>query len=131
MFIDIRIIDEIGVNERTIVSWYDRTAKAFQFGIFHISDQPNIQSKISAYTTWGYLIYIAPSIQDHVEAAEVYDLFLKDLLKGDYWFEDDSNFIITDEIKEMAKDLGIEIEDKPATITRPKLTLVKSEEFDG
>lgn len=129
MFSDIRIIDEIGVNERTIVSWYDREAKAFQFGIFHISDQPNIQSKISAYTTWGYLVYIGHPIQDPSEAAQVYDLFLTDLIKGDNWFEDDSNFIITDEIKQIAKDLGIEIEEKPATTTRPKLKLIKTEDL--
>jgi hypothetical protein len=130
MFPDIRIIDEIGVNERTIVSWYDRAAKAFSFGIFHISDQPNIQSKLSAYTNWGYLVYIAPAIEDYTEAAEVYDLFLTDLIKEDYWFEDDSNFEVPEEMYEMAKDLGIEL-DKPEVKvnTRPRLTLVKSEEL--
>lgn len=126
MYSDIRIIDEIGVNERTIVSWYDRLSKKFSFGIFHISDQPNIQSKLSAYTTWGYLVYVAPPIEDHIEAAEVYDLFLNDLMKGDHWFEDDSKFEIPEEMYEMAKDLGIEL-DKPEVIvnTRPRLTLIK------
>lgn len=130
MFPDIRIIDEIGVNERTIVSWYDKAAKAFSFGIFHISDQPNIQSKLSAYTNWGYLVYIAPAIEDHKEAAEVYDLFLTDLIKGDNWFEDDSKFEIPDEMYEMAEDLGIKL-DKPEVVenTRPRLTLVKSEDL--
>lgn len=129
MFSDIRIIDEIGVNERTIVSWYDKVAKAFSFGIFHISDQPNIQSKVSAYTTWGYLTYIAPPIEDHVEAAQVYDLFLTDMIKGNHWFEDDSNFIITDDILEIAKDLGVDIDNlEKKGHTRPKFTLIKNEE---
>jgi hypothetical protein len=128
MFPDIRIIDEIGVNERTIVSWYDKAVKAFSFGIFHISKQPNIQSKLSAYTNWGYLVYIAPAIEDHVEAAEVYDLFLMDLIKEDYWFEDDSNFEIPQEMYEMAKDLGIDL-DKPEVKvnTKPKFVLIKNE----
>jgi len=131
MFPDIRIIDEIGVNERTIVSWYDKVAKAFSFGIFHISEQPNIQSKLSAYTNWGYLVYIAPAIEDHKEAAEVYDLFLTDLIKEDYWFEDDSKFIIPEEMLEMAKDLGIDL-DKPEVVenTRPKFMLLKNEDTD-
>jgi hypothetical protein len=128
MFSDIRIIDEIGVNERTIVSWYDKVAKAFSFGIFHISEQPNIQSKLSAYTSWGYLVYVASPIEDHKEAAEVYDLFLMDLIKEDYWFEDDSNFIVPEEMYEIAKDLGIEL-DKPEVKvnTRPKFVLIKNE----
>lgn len=131
MFSDIRIIDEIGVNERTIVSWYNKVSKAFSFGIFHISEQPNIQSKLSAYTNWGYLVYIAPPIEDHVEAAEIYDLFLTDLIKEDYWFEDDSKFIIPDEMYEMAEDMGISL-DKVEVVenTRPRLMLIKSEDLD-
>jgi hypothetical protein len=129
MFPDIRIIDEIGVNERTIVSWYDKAVQAFSFGIFHISEQPNIQSKLSAYTNWGYLVYIAPPIEDHVEAAEVYDLFLMDLIKEDYWFEDDSEFIIPDEMYEMAEDMGINLDKEEVVVnTRTRLSLVKSEE---
>lgn len=129
MLPDVRIIDEIGVNERTIVSWYDKTAKAFSFGIFHISDRPNIQAKLSVYTNWGYLVYIAPPIEDHVEAAEVYDLFLTDLLKANYWFEDDSNFIVPEEFQHLMEDVQKGLDNlEPRVKTKPRLTLIKPEE---
>lgn len=128
---DIRIIDEIGINERTIVSWYDKSTQDFGFGIFHISDQPNVISKISKYTMWGYLVYTAPPIADHAEAATVYDLFLTDLLKGDYWFEDDSNFEIPEELRHLMVDTQKGLDNlEPRVNTKPKLTLVKTGDID-
>lgn len=127
---DIRIIDEIGINERTIVSWYDKATQDFGFGIFHISDKPNVISKISAYTMWGYLVYTAPPIKDPAEAAEVYDLFLNDLLAGNHWFEDDSNFEIPLDLQYLMEDTQKELDKlEPRVNTRPKLTLVKMEKL--
>jgi hypothetical protein len=128
---DIRIIDELGINERTIVSWYDKATQDFGFGIFHISEQPNVVSKISLYTMWGYLVYTAPPIKDHAEAAEVYDLFLTDLIKGDYWFEDDSNFEIPEELQHLMEDVQKGLDKlEPRVDARTKLTLVKTEEVN-
>jgi hypothetical protein len=101
MYPDIRIIDEIGVNERTIVSWFDRVDQTFGFGIFHISEQPNVQAKLSTYTNWGYLVYNAPKIKDPSEAATVYDLYLKDIIAGNNWFEDDSHFEIPEDLQHL------------------------------
>ena len=128
---DIRIIDEIGINERTIVSWYDKATQDFGFGIFHISEQPDVVSKISLYTMWGYLVYTDPPIKDHTEAAEVYDLFLTDLLKGDHWFEDDSNFEIPEELQHLMEDVQKGLDKlEPRVDARAKLTLVKTEEIN-
>lgn len=129
MYPDIRIIDEIGVNERTIVSWFDKTDQTFGFGIFHISEQPNIQAKLSIYTNWGYLVYNAPKIKDHIEAAEVYDLFLTDIIAGNHWFEDDNNFIIPEDLQYLLEDTQKSLDEigKPKD-NRPRLVLVKTEE---
>lgn len=124
---DIRIIDEIGVNERTIVSWYDRYNKSFSFGIFHISDRPNVLSKILEYTQWGYWIYIAPPIEDHVEASQVYDLFLKDLLAGNNWFEDDANFETPEEFQHLLEDVKKSINEIDKNNKPRHLVLVKDE----
>ncbi len=129
IFPDIRIIDEIGVNERTIVSWYDKADQTFGFGIFHISEQPNVQAKLSAYTNWGYLVYNAPKIEDPTEAAEVYDLFLKDIIAGNNWFEDDSKFIIPEDLQYLLEDTQKSLDemDKPKD-NRPRLFIVKDGE---
>lgn len=129
MFPDIRIIDEIGINERTIVSWFDRADQTFGFGIFHISEQPNVQAKLSAYTNWGYLVYNAPKIKDPTEAAEVYDLYLKDIIAGNYWFENDKYFIIPEELQHLMEDTQKSLDslDKKDH-TRPKLVLIKNDE---
>lgn len=128
-FPDIRIIDEIGVNERTIVSWFDRADQTFGFGIFHISEQPNVQAKLSVYTNWGYLVYNAPKIKDPAEAAEIYDLYLKDILAGNYWFEDDKYFNIPEDLQYLMEDTQKSLDSlNEKAQTRPKLVLVKNDE---
>ncbi len=127
---DIRIIDEIGINERTIVSWYDRLSKSFSFGIFHISDQPNVISKITPYSIWGYTVYVAPPIEDHIEASEVYNLFLKDLMDGNNWFEDDTKFEIPKDLEYLMEDTKKSLDEiDNGSKVRPKLVLIKNEEL--
>lgn len=133
---NIRLIDEISLNERTIVSWFDKVEKTFTFGIFHIQDQPNTLSQLMPYSMWGFLTFVAQPIADHAEAAEVYQLYLNDMLAGNNWWEDDSHFIIPDEVKALLKQ---QIDEEVDNVTKqwdtevtakikPNLTLIKTEE---
>ena len=99
MLDDLRLIESIGVNERTIVSWFDRSNKTFNFGIFHLTDQPNYISKLSSLTEYGYLTYVGYPLVDHKEASTVYLLYLEDLMKGNNLWEEDKNFHIPEETK--------------------------------
>lgn len=127
IFYDIRIVEEISCNERTIVSWYDIAQKKFSFGIFNFTDQPNVMSKLSVESHWGWTVYLSEPMENPTEASEVFSLFLKDILEENYWFEDDSNYLIPDEFKHLVVEKPV---DKPDEVrhNRPKFTLIKNED---
>lgn len=137
---NVRLIDTLSFNESTIVSWFDTVDRDFSFAIYHLTDQPNILSQLMPYCMWGYMTYVAIPIADYKEAAEVYELFLKDLLAGNNWWENDNNFIIPEEAKEALKkkiqeeldeeiDLyGKQCNNELAAKIKPNLTLIKTEE---
>jgi len=130
---NVRLIDTISINERTIVSWFDLYDKDFSFAIYHLTDQPNTLSKLMPYCMWGYMTYVAPPIADPGEASEVYSLYLKDLIANKNWWEDDSHFVISDETKALLKkeidktvDLYRESMDTDEVeVIKPTLTLVE------
>lgn len=122
MLDDLRLIDSIGINERTIVSWFDKVDKSFNFGIFHLTDQPNYISKLSGLTEYGYLTYVGYPLEDHNEAAEVYMLYLNDLLGYNNWWENDENLVISDGAKQQLEDKFGSVDKSKESDTIEKVT---------
>ena len=134
----IRLVEEMSFNDRTIVTWFDMYTKKFQFALFHISDQPNTPSKASPYSMWGFTTFVSQQIEDPKEMAEVTALFVTDLLAEDFWWEDDENLVLTDDIvakaEAMQKELDNEEVNEDTELDKPKranLTLVVNNESDN
>jgi hypothetical protein len=128
MFDGLRLIDSIGVNERTIVSWFDTVTKTFNFGIFHLTEQPNYISKLSGLTEYGYLTYIGYPLEKPDEASEVYMLFLKDLLDYKNWWEEDANVYISDGFKQaLESHFNVKPMEEDIGTTVRKFTLIQGE----
>lgn len=126
---NLRMIDSIGVNERTIVSWFDTNDKSFNFGIFHLTEQPNYISKLSGVTEYGYLTYVGAPLIDHIEAADVYSLFLEDLISYNNWWEDDVNIYISEEMRrDLDEKFGVDKAKISDIVDKPSLRLIKGGE---
>lgn len=127
---EIRLIQEIAYKGRTILTWYNQTKKLFSLTIFNYRDQPNIVAKLSTLTNWGYPTYHGEESEDHAEGAEISALFIEDLLKENYWWENDANFFIPEETWKLLEEVTGEVRgvQEDLTIKRPKLTLIKNEE---
>lgn len=126
----IRLIQEIAYKGRTILTWYNETKKVFSLTIFNYKDQPNIVSKLSVLTSWGYPTYHGEESEDYKEGAEISTLFIEDLLKENFWWENDANFFIPEETWKLLEEVTGEVRgvQEDLTIKRPKLILIKNEE---
>lgn len=126
---NLRMIDSIGVNERTIVSWFDTNDKSFNFGIFHLTEQPNYISKLSGITEYGYLTYVGSPLVDYIEAADVYSLFLEDLINFNNWWEDDTNIYISEKMRrDLDEKFGVDKAKISDIVAKPSLRLIKGGE---
>lgn len=84
-----KLLENITINDRSIVVWYNEQDKSFNLMLFHLTDQPNELSKRSPYTTWGYPTGMLNTLNSESEAAEVVSLYIQDIEKEDFWWEYD------------------------------------------
>lgn len=125
MMEDLRLIDSLGINHRTIVTWYDKIDKSFNFGIFNLFEQPNYIAKLTQPTEYGYLTYIGTPLKEPEEASKLHQLFLNDLLADNNWWEDDSKIFISNELKQLLESkFKLDKQDKPDKV---KLRLIKND----
>lgn len=123
---EMRLIQEISYAGRTILTWYNTTQKFFGFTIFNYRDQPNICSKLHSLTQWGYVTYNGVGIAEYKEASEVVTHYITDLFDRDFWWENDENFVITEEIwKELEEKTGEKRPEKEDTGRKTHLKLVE------
>ena len=81
------LLEKITINERSLVAWYEVESKSISLMLFHYDEQPNALSKLSPYTTWGYLTRAEEKMMSEAEAAEVVGLYLKDIENENFWWE--------------------------------------------
>ena len=84
-----KCLEQISINDRSLVCWYDTENQRIGVCLFHLHNKPNLISKKSLYTTWGYITHVVDNINDEKEAAEVVGLYLQDIEKENYWWEND------------------------------------------
>lgn len=114
---DYILIEQISFNERSLISWYDKTNKFFQFALFHLTEQPNTPSKLSPESpAWGYATFVSQPILDPNEITEITALYIVDLMEGNNWWESDDNLIITDDLKERLE--ALELPEEPKEVVR-------------
>lgn len=83
-----KLLEQITINERSLVAWYEIDTKSISLMLFHYDEQPNPLSKLSPYTTWGYLTRSEEKMMSEKEAAEVVSLYLKDIKEENFWWEE-------------------------------------------
>ena len=83
-----KLLEQKTINERTLVAWYEVETKSISLMLFHYDEQPNELSKLSPYTTWGYLTHSQGIMMTEQEAAEVVGLYLKDIEEEKFWWEE-------------------------------------------
>ena len=84
-----KLLEQITINDRTLICWYNPDDKIISLSLFHLTEQPNEISKKSPYTTWGYVTYLTTNMMSVSEAAEVVSLYLKDIENENAWWEID------------------------------------------
>lgn len=82
-----KLLEQISINERTLVATYDIANKSISMVLFHLTEQPNQISKLAAESTWGYTTHFVDKMMTEKEAAEVVGLFLKDIENENFWWE--------------------------------------------
>jgi len=86
---NVKLLEEISINDRTIISWYDADFDKYSIIIFHLYEQPNAMAKQCECSTWGYPTHLITNISTMYEAVEVFTLFLKDFESQNYWWENE------------------------------------------
>jgi hypothetical protein len=81
------LLEQCSINDRTILCYYNSNIKQSGIIIFNLTEQPNSLSKKSVYSTWGYVTYCVFKLNTLAEAAEVYGLYLQDMEKDNFWWE--------------------------------------------
>lgn len=84
-----KLLEERTVNNRAIIAWYNPNDNIISVIVTHVSDQPNSLSIRSPYTTWGYVTHMVSGMYSVEEASEVVGLYLQDMEKGNFWWEND------------------------------------------
>ena len=82
-----KLLEQVTINERSLVAWYEVDTESISLMLFHYDEQPNALSKLSPYTTWGYLTRAEEKMMTEKEAAEVVGLYLKDMEQENFWWE--------------------------------------------
>jgi len=84
-----RIIEEHSTNDRSLVAFYNGDLKQYMILLFHVSDQPTEASRVSPYTTWGYVTAGIDGIHDEEELKKLVNLYLMDIISENVWWEND------------------------------------------
>lgn len=84
-----KLLEQVTINDRSLVCWYNPNDSVISLSLFSLVDQPNELSKRSIYTTWGYVTHMESNMMTVKEAAEVVGLYMKDLESGNYFWEKD------------------------------------------
>lgn len=82
-----KLLEQVTINDRTLVAWYNPNDGVISLCMFHLVDQPNELSRRSPYTTWGYVTHFETAMYTSKEAAEVVSLYLQDIEKENFWWE--------------------------------------------
>lgn len=82
-----KLLEERTFNDRTLIAWYNPNDSVISLIITHLCEQPNELSMRSPYTTWGYVTHFTTAMYTIKEAAEVVSLYLQDMEKENYWWE--------------------------------------------
>lgn len=83
------MLEEVSVNGRSMIAWKIDRLGTYHLCMFNFDEQPNELSKQSPETNWGYLTYAIDGGKDQKAFFEAIDLYLEDMVKGDYWWEKD------------------------------------------
>lgn len=84
-----KLLENFTRNDRTLIAYYNPNDRIISLVLFNLVDQPNELSKQSMYTTWGYVTHAETSMHTCSEAAEVVGLYLQDMEKNNFWWEND------------------------------------------
>ena len=84
-----KLLEERTFNDRTLLAFYSPNLSSISLFITHLFEQPNELSLRSPYTTWGYVTHFVSGMYTSKEAAEVVSLYLQDMEKENYWWEND------------------------------------------
>ena len=82
-----KLLEEFTFNNRTLIAWYNPNDGIISLLLTHLTDQPNELSRRSPHTAWGYVTYMVSGIYTCNEAADVVSLYVKDIEKENYWWE--------------------------------------------
>jgi len=82
-----KLLEEITINDRTLIAWYNPNDSIISLVITHLFEQPNELSKRSPYSNWGYITHMETNMYTCAEAAEVVSLYLQDMEKDNAWWE--------------------------------------------
>ena len=83
-----KLLEQITINDRSLVAWYEMDTESISLMLFHYDERPNDLSKLSPYTTWGYLTRSEEKMMSEAEAAEVVSLYLQDIENQNFWWEE-------------------------------------------
>lgn len=86
----VKIVEDHSCNDRSLVSFYSDEWKCYCIILFHVAEQVNELSKSSPYTTWGYYTHGVKGIHSRNELKEVTNMYLKDIIEGRTWWENDN-----------------------------------------
>ena len=82
---DIKLLEQITINDRSLVATYDKKKKNFQMTIFHLTEKPTNMPIVES--TWGFVRLFVDKMLTTKEAAEVVGLYMKDIENENYWWE--------------------------------------------
>lgn len=83
-----KLLERKTINDRTLIAYYNNDTKQFNLVIFNLTEQPNELSQYSPETSWGYVTHMVSNMYKTEEAAEVVSLYLQDIEKNNYWWEE-------------------------------------------
>jgi hypothetical protein len=82
-----KLLDNFCFNDRTLIAWYNPDTSSIGMFITHLSEQPNELSKLAPESTWGFITHHVSAIYTCKEAAELVELYIKDMKDENYWWE--------------------------------------------
>ena len=83
----IKVIEDHSCNDRSLIAFHSEQMNCYCIILFHLTDRPNELSQTSPYTSWGYYNHGVRNIQTEKELKEIIELYLKDIITNNYWWE--------------------------------------------
>lgn len=84
-----RVIEEHSTNDRSLVAFYNGDLEQYMILLFHVSDQPTEASRVSPYSTWGYVTAGIDGIHDEEELKKLVNMYLMDIISENTWWENE------------------------------------------